>query len=188
MISAVEICSQSLVKCGMPAISSFDDGTLEAKTAKILYETIVRSILLESDWNFAVRIEVINGSVDTEGLSRYRFPLSLPVLKILSVANGNGSRNLDFKLIENEVLSDRDNLEIHYIARIPESEFPIYFIKVVVDHLASEFSLALSENLSKSDFFYQKAQRELAVARSIESRFDPDRSIRDFPLINVRNQ
>ena len=53
-LTKFDICSQALIKCGADTISSFNDGTHEANVCSVMYDTIKKSLLYYTFWNFAI--------------------------------------------------------------------------------------------------------------------------------------
>ena len=52
-VTKVDIASRALIMIGANPISSFTDGTTEALTTNTIYEEIVESTLVRSNWRFA---------------------------------------------------------------------------------------------------------------------------------------
>ena len=53
-LTKFDICSQALIKCGADTISSFADGTHESNVCSVMYDTIKKSLLYYTFWNFAI--------------------------------------------------------------------------------------------------------------------------------------
>ena len=53
-LTKFDICSQALIKCGADTISSFTDGTHESNVCSVMYDTIKKSLLYYTFWNFAI--------------------------------------------------------------------------------------------------------------------------------------
>ena len=52
-VTKVDIASRALIMIGANPIASFTDGTTEALTTNTIYEEIVESTLVRSNWRFA---------------------------------------------------------------------------------------------------------------------------------------
>ena len=58
-LSSIELCSSALVKLGAEGISSFDDGSAEARVASRLYPLARDALLSTHPWSFATRQTVL---------------------------------------------------------------------------------------------------------------------------------
>ena len=62
--SAVDICNRGLIFIGAEPITSFDDGTTEARVAANVYEDVVQSSLTNARWRFATNQQELNRLTD----------------------------------------------------------------------------------------------------------------------------
>ena len=73
-----DICSQALTKCGADTISSFADGTHESNVCSVMYDTIKKSLLYYTFWNFAVTKVQLNRLSETPSDKKFLYVFSLP--------------------------------------------------------------------------------------------------------------
>ena len=81
-----------------------------------------------------------------------------------------------------------DTVVCHYTYQPHEKEFPDYFTQSLVFELASLFAGAIARNDQLSVLYQQRAQRQLVVARSMESQTQTTRKLNTTLLIEVRNR
>ena len=58
--SAIDICNRGLILIGAEPMTSFDDGTTEARVSANVYEDILRTSLTNARWRFSTNQEQLN--------------------------------------------------------------------------------------------------------------------------------
>ena len=186
-LSNIELCSAALVKLGATGISSFSDGTAEADVAGTLYEIVRDGLLGTHPWSFATaHAELIQ--LPTAPLTDFDYAFELPTdfIKGLSAGDDGRGRGAIYQIVGNEVHSNYEEITLTYIKRAAEDIFPTYFVSALVNRLAAEFCLPLTENASRSDLLYRLADTELKLAKLIDSQQDTPPRVEDFTLIEAR--
>lgn len=186
-LSNVELCSAALVKLGAERISSFSDGTAEADVAGTLYDIVRDGLLGVHPWSFATaHAEPVQ--LPTEPLTDFEYAFELPTdfIKALSAGDDCRSRGAVYQVIGREVHTNYEKLILAYIKRADEADFPTYFVSALVNRLAAEFCLPLTENASRSELLFKVADTELKLARLIDSQQDTPPRVEDFTLIEAR--
>jgi hypothetical protein len=80
-----------------------------------------------------------------------------------------------YQIIADELHSDAEEVDLEYIARVDEAEFPPYFASALIYRLAAEFCLPLTENAMRAELLFNLAHTELRLAKMIDSqRDDPE--------------
>lgn len=186
-LSNVELCSAALVKLGAESISSFNDGTTEADIAKTLYDIIRDGLLGTHPWSFATaHAELVQ--LPTTPLTEFGYAFELPAdfIKALSAGDECRGRGAIYQVIGREVHTNYEDITLSYIKRADEADFPTYFISALVNRLAAEFCLPLTENSSRSELLYKLADTELKLAKLVDSQQDTPPRVEDFTLIEAR--
>ncbi len=183
-LTSIDICSAALVKLGAASISSFDEETTEADVANTLYEVTRDGLLGLHPWSFALDYAdlPIAKMPAADGFDT-AFGLPGDLLKSISVSGASGG-HLPYQ-IKNGVLhlAGGDVARLHYIKRPDEGDFPSYFVSALVNRLAAEFCLPLTENAARSELLFKLADAELSLAKLIDSHQDTPPRVEDFTLI-----
>lgn len=186
-LSNVELCSAALVKLGAESISSFSDGTTESDVAAALYDIVRDGLLGSHPWSFATaHAELV--LLPTPPLSDFDHAFELPAdfVKALSAGDECRSRGAVYQIIGREVHTNYEEVTLAYIKRADEADFPTYFVSALVNRLAAEFCLPLTENSSRSELLFRLAETELKLAKLIDSQQDTPPKVEDFTLIEAR--
>lgn len=186
-LSNVELCSAALVKLGAEGISSFSDGTTEADVANTLYDIVCDGLLGTHPWSFATaHAELVQ--LPTTPLTDFGYAFELPTdfIKGLSAGDECRGRGAVYQIIGREVHTNYEDITFAYIKRADEADFPAYFVSALVNRLAAEFCLPLTENSSRSELLFKLADTELKLAKLIDSQQDTPPRVEDFTLIEAR--
>ncbi len=186
-LSNVELCSAALVKLGAESISSFSDGTAEADVAGTLYDIVRDGLLGVHPWSFATaHAQLVQ--LPTAPLTDFGYAFELPAdfIKALSAGDDCRSRGAVYQVIGREVHTNYEELTFAYVKRGDEADFPTYFVSALVNRLAAEFCLPLTENASRSELLFKVADTELKLAKLIDSQQDTPPRVEDFTLIEAR--
>lgn len=186
-LSSIELCSSALLKLGAEVISSFEDGTTEARVASHLYPLTRDALLCAHPWSFATRQTQLARLVD-QPTANFRYAHQLPTdyLKALSAGEHGVGRGLTFQIVSRQLHSDAATVILTYVYQPTEGDFPAYFNAALVARLAAEFCLPLTENSSRAERLARLSDAELKVARLIDSQQDTPPRFEDFSLIRAR--
>lgn len=186
-LSNVELCSAALVKLGAAGISSFDDGTTEADVVKALYDIIRDGLFGLHPWSFATAHAALI-LLPTSPVTDFDYAFALPAdfIKALSAGDEERGRGAVYQIIGNELHTNYEEITLAYIRRADEAIFPTYFVSALINRLAAEFCLPITENTSRSDLLFKLADTELRLAKLIDSQQDTPPRIEDFTLIEAR--
>ncbi len=190
--SALTLSRRALMKLGAIHITSFGEGTPEANIAAEIYPPTRDMLLSTHPWSFASKRRPIAGDQNwSSSNATNSFFLPSDFLRVISataldVPTGRAP-SLHYTINGDTLQTDSDRVFLHYIARVPASLWPSFFQNVMIDHLAAEFCLPLTENTSRTEFLSRRAERSLQRAKLIDSQQDSPRRIDDFSLIDVRD-
>lgn len=186
-LSNIELCSAALVKLGAESITSFNDGTTESDVAKTLYDIARDGLIGAHPWSFATaHAELVK--LPNKPLTDFENAFALPAdfIKALSAGDECRGRGAEYQVIGREVHANYEEITFAYIKRADEVDFPTYFVSALVNRLAAEFCLPLTENASRSELLYKLADTELKLAKLIDSQQDTPPRVEDFTLIEAR--
>ena len=187
-LSSVELCSAALVKLGAASISSFNEGTTEAEVAKTLYDVVRDGLIGLHPWSFATAHAELTLLPTTPSTDfDYAFDLPTDLIKVVSAGDEERGRGAVFQIIGRELHSNHEEITLTYIKRADEADFPAYFVSALINRLAAEFCLPLTENASRADLLFKLADTELRLAKLIDSQQDTPPRIEDFTLIEARS-
>ncbi|MDF2780399.1 MAG: uncharacterized protein K0S96_203, partial [Geminicoccaceae bacterium] len=92
-LNSIELCSSALIKLGADSISSFEDGTAEARVAARLYPLARDAMLCAHPWSFATKkaeLARLAGPPATDFAYAYQLPNDL--LQALSAGDAGRGR------------------------------------------------------------------------------------------------
>ena len=185
--NSIELCSSALIKLGADGISSFEDGTAEARVAVRLYPLVRDAMLSAYPWSFATK-KVELARLVTPPVTDFAYAYQLPIdfLKALSAGGNARSRGAIYQIVNRQLHSNVDSIVLSYVFRPSEGDFPAYFAAALVTRLAAEFCLPLTENTSRADRFTRLAEDELRLAKLVDSQQDTPPKVEDFTLLEAR--
>ncbi len=185
--SSISLCSKALLKIGASSITSFEEGTAEGEVAANLYPYIRDGLLSSYPWSFAVA-QVRLGRLETAPLADYRYAYLLPsdLLRIISAGSQGRGRGVEYRVVEDKLHTDMPEVNLTYIYRPDESVFPAYFCEALINKLAFEFCIPLTESSTRAEFLSKIAEDSVSRARSIDAQQDTPGRFEDFTLVEVR--
>ena len=173
MTSSIKMASNALVLLGDEPLSSFDDATAGATIANQLYETSYLAILSNFRWRFATKtIQLSRLSTKQDSIYSFAFQLPSDLLYLIKVDNSS-----KYEIYGNELHSNHNTIIIDYIYRVDETNLPPYFIKMFEFYLAMQFSIPLTGDIEKSNFYRLAYEVEMKRARFSDSTQRPSDAI-----------
>jgi hypothetical protein len=186
-LTALELCSRALLRIGTQAIASLDDGTAEAEIASGLYGGTRDALLSAHPWSFATGQEALPRLAAVPAADfRCAFQLPPGFLRALSAGGAGSGRGLAYRLLEDRLHADAEQVTLTYVFRPDESGFPAFFAAALVARLSAEFCIPLTENTARAQLLANQAEAELRAARRADSQQATTRALGNFPLIAVR--
>lgn len=182
MASDIDIASNALQMIGAKSISSFDDPGAGAAVAKALYEGLLTALLTTTYWGFAMKKQSLNQLSQTP-LNEFKFAYQIPTdsLKIERIYP-----RIFYKIYRDLIYTDASSIDIDYAFRPDTSSLPSYFVLAFTYHLASEFSLSVTDNEQKNALYEDKYRRQLGTAFTADAQQHPQTAIIDSPFTDVR--
>lgn len=187
-LSAIALSSRALLKIGAATIASFDEGSAEAEVAANLYPSIRDALLSAHPWNFATG-QVALPRLAAAPLADYSHAYQLPAdfLRALSAGIGGQGFGVPYRIAENRLHADADELVLTYIFRPDELSFPPFFDQALITRLAAEFCIPLTESTTRAGLLYRLSEDEFRRAKLADGQQDTPQAITDFPLVEVRS-
>ena len=183
----ISICSKALLKIGASSITSFEDGTAEAEVAGNLYPYIRDALLSSYPWSFALT-QVKLARLEEGPIADFQYAYMLPsdFLRIVSAGSGGRSRGLEYKIVKDCLYSNLAQINLTYLRRPDEENFPAYFTEALINKLAYEFCIPLTESSTRAEFLSKIAEDSVSRARSIDAQQSTPSCFEDFSLVEVR--
>lgn len=187
ILNAIGICSRALTKLGAKTISSFSENSTEATVVNQLYDTTVNALLSSYPWRFALAQKKL-ARLNLSPAADFRFSYALPndCIRIISAGQTTRGSGLNYRVFNNQLHANAEQVILTYITRPTEDKFPAFFIQAVVAKLAAVFCLPLTESTARTDYLKKEADAEIAHARLIDSHQAVPTCFQDFSLIEVR--
>ena len=185
--TAISLCSRALIKIGAKGIVSFNENTAESEVAMHLYSSVRDALLSAHPWRFAMAQTRLPRLVQAPSAD-YTYAYQLPVdfLRVLSAGTGQKGQGIDYRIHENKLHTDAENVMLTYLFRPEEQAFPPFFDQVLIARLAAEFCLPLTESTSRAEFLTKIANEEFQQVKLVDAQQAVPNAIEDFPLIGVR--
>lgn len=173
----IEIASQACLAAGLNPITSFSQGTAEAKFCAQWYEVIVESELSLYKWRFATKTKDLSTSVlvdapDTEYDTAYQLPSGIMSIDTVLV----GDRPINYDRYQDQIHTNgtsQDTVIVKYRYRADEQYWNPYFKLLVIYRLATmlSYSIARKDDIAASmkllaDEHWRRAKTEDAQAQT----------------------
>lgn len=184
MTTALSICASALLMIGADEISSFEEGSREAKLCANLYDVTLEELLQLYPWRFAVTQKKL-GKLTEKPLFGFSHAYQLPA-NMLRLLGADTPQN--HRIFEDCLYTNAEPMSITYIQRPPESRLPAYFTRVMELKMAEILALALQEDATKSRMMAEKAHAQTLRARGIDAQQQTTPILADsnFALIGAR--
>jgi hypothetical protein len=186
-VTSIDLCSRALVKIGASSISSFDEGTAEAHVAASIYPAIRDGLLSAHPWNFALAQRRL-AKLAASPIADYESGFALPEdsLRIISAGAGARGRGLAYRIQQRTLYTNAEDVVLTYVFRATEADFPPFFNLALIDRLAAEFCIPLTDSTSRWAGLYKIAEDELRRARLTDAQEDTPPYFEDFTLTEGR--
>ncbi len=190
----IEICNAAFAKIGARPITSFTDGTVESDAASALYEITFDELLASHPWKFALK---------SAGLGIYDNPVpqitptpllegdvvwALPndYLRLVSVIDALRKVAVNYKVVGDYIHATSGSLHAYYIGTVSAQNLPSFFKALLINKLAAEFCLPVTESSSRADSLLKLFEKQFNKARTLDDRSDSPQRFDSFSLIDAR--
>lgn len=183
----LSLCSQALLKIGASTIDSYEDGTAEAEISVNLYPLVRDGLLASYPWRFALAQTTLNRlCVNPLADYKYAYQLPLDLLRIISAGRGARGKGIEYRMAENTLHTNSEQVLLTYIFRPEEQSLPAFFVEALVSKLAAEFCLPLTESTSRAEYLTKRSEEDIKKARLIDAQQDTPQCFEDFTLVEAR--
>ncbi len=200
--SDVEICSAAVVLLGLAPISSLS-ATARGRTCGSIYPILKDRLLSEYPWRFVMEKAQLS-RLSTAPINEWKYAYQLP-----SAAKKGGPFVVwdddttgliplkRFEIFSDTLYTDVEEVYIDYrdLANVTESDFPAYFVQLLVYAMAAEAAEPLTESNTKAEHWHRVAYGNpqeqgkggyYRTARNVDSSQQPPQRVEDFSLITAR--
>ena len=177
--TAIDICNRGLIFIGAEPITSFDDGTTEARVAANVYEDVVQTSLTNARWRFATNQQTLNRLTDAP-TARFDLAYQQPNDTLIIHAVTVNDSPIEYQIYGDMIYADTtttDTVVADYTFRQEEQFFPSYFIMAVAYSLAQIFATSIARDGSLTQTMATLADRAMLKARSVDSQQQTTRKL-----------
>lgn len=191
MTGKVEIVNIALARLGESPIQSFEEGSVPANTARLVYDAARRSTLRDYNWNFALTTATL-ARLD-EKPDDFHFAFALPAdclravrLRRPGVPDFREAASPHFVLRGGRLFSREPKALLEYVRDVTnEADFDSKFIEAFSYKLASELAMSVkgSTDLMAS---YSNAYQALVNRAATESAWEEKEQKPANPYLDAR--
>jgi hypothetical protein len=156
--SKIDVASQALARLGEPSISSFEEDSDTAEKVNLLYETTILALFSSFDWSFAKTKTLLEIDAAALPVNEWTRGFLMPDLRTNRVGKPLGVYNstsvgagyvFQYEAHDRWIFTNETLCVLEYIRRVPEIQWPGYFLQLAVEALAATLALPITENASK---------------------------------------
>lgn len=176
----IEICSAALVRVGAGPITTLSGAASSNTAARNLYPSVRRDLLSGYRWRFATKFVTLerlsNLPLTDQYDSAYQLPSGTETLWSVTI----DGELVDYDRSEGLVFLDAQSTStvVGEVGFIPdEHSWPGYFRTLVELQLAAALAVPIAEDTQKATYYENKALRQYAQARTLDSQTRTARKI-----------
>ena len=183
MASKVDIVSNALLLVGHTAISSFDaDQGAGATVGSALFDSTLQYMLSTTYWRFSVKQQQLS-RLSAVPLANWQYAHQIPVD---SITIHRLTPRCNYQIFEDKIYSNQQDLWADYTYQVGAEALPLYFVKCLEYKLAADFSISISNDVSKKQIWESQYQNEIRIAMAADAKSHPPEAIQDQPFTDVR--
>jgi len=183
MATKIGTISNALLLIGDKTINSLDEGSFRATVASNLYDNIYESELMSHPWGFCRKMQTLALTTQTPVTSEWRNIYQIPT-DLISIFRVHPRS--DYEIYGDKIYSNQPSLVLDYHSKIPESQWPNYFAKLMEYALAKEFAIPIREDTGMAQLMNQLYIGQGQKSRAVESKQRIQRPIQSQPFIQAR--
>jgi hypothetical protein len=191
MATKFTIASQALLKIGGTPITTFDGTDRQSVVVSNLYEDTKKGLMYYTFWNFATHKVELSQLVETPTDKTYKIAYQLPgdYIRVKGVFDSAGRLRGDYSVENNKIYASFNPLNLEYIRLKDESDFPPFFVEVLIAKLAYEICEGVTGVGTLQDRLANEFERKLAKAMTVDGQETPPQkiiAIDDARLVRAR--
>ena len=186
--TAIKVCSRASILMGGSAISSFEDGTVEADVCDAMYEDLARASLTNTRWRFSTNQSVLN-RIATAPTGRFDAAYQLPSGMIMLNALTVNDLPIEYDIYGDKAFCNAvaaDTVIADYIFRAVEAHWPPYFTIAVEFSMAALLAVSVARDAQLASLMEQKANLYMMQARRLDSQQQTTRKLNTSRFIAQR--
>lgn len=199
--TAVQICSNALIRLGASPIQSFTEGTDIATTCDTIYSMKKEFMLASYPWRFTKKFIQLSRLV-TAPTAQWTYQFTLPADRITAglpaVYSTGGTYAIpvqDYTIIGNVLMTHQPEAWVEYQAMVDESLWAPYFVELMTYIMMDELCFNVSDNANLKQIIQQTAYGTPSAggvgglygkAMNLDSRDNPTTMILDSVLLEAR--
>lgn len=168
MATKVEIISFAFTNLGRGPISDIDNSAPpEVIDASKKYEILLEDTLGAHPWRFATFTRNLNKLTAVPPVESFSTAFQLPADYLNLEQTRPKTR---FRIYENKIYANQEELQIDYRAKVTESEFPPWFTLYMVYILTENMAMEITQQMSIQQKWEKTAARKFIQARYNDSQ------------------
>lgn len=184
MASKIDLVSNALVLIGDSPLTSLTGTSRAQEVANKLYDNIVQNELTKFRWGFARKKAQISLTTDVPVDDEYRSIYQLPTDRLFII---KVYPNQNYQLYGDKLYANTsDALYVDYIYNVPETEWPVYFSKMIEYALAKDFATSIRDSAAARQEMAAEYVNASRMARFTDSLQYPQTPIQSNPFVDVR--
>tara|TARA_B100000029_G_scaffold117531_2_gene110735 strand:- start:4248 stop:4823 length:576 start_codon:yes stop_codon:yes gene_type:complete len=179
MATKFTIASQALIKVGGTPITTFDGTDRQSVVVSNLYDDTKKGLLYYTFWNFATHKVQLSSLVETPTDPNFTYAYQLPgdYVRVKGVFDSAGGFRTDYAVENNKIYATHNPLYLEYIREMDESNFPPFFIEVLISKLAFEVCEGVTGVGTLNDRLGREFESKLAKAMVVDGQETPPQNI-----------
>ena len=180
-VTKFTIATQALLKVGGTPITTFDGTDRQSVVVSNMYEDTKKSLLYYTFWNFATEKTQLAKLSESIADASYDYVYQLPgdTVRVKGIFDISGNNSSDFSVEKSRIFSNMNPMYVEYIQEKDESDFPPFFVEVLIAKLAFEICEAVTGVGTLQDRLAKDYERKLQVAKTVDGQENPPSSIVD---------
>jgi len=167
----IGICNLALRKLKLKTITALTEENDSARTMTDIYEYILKEVLCEHPWNFAIKRVLLDTPSGTAPVYEFTYAFDLPVdcLRVI-----NTEDNVKYQVENGKLLCDSSTVNIKYIYYCDDvTLYSQNFIAVFALRLAYEMAYSQAGSPEMRQILAQDDARKLGKSKSVDGQESP---------------
>ena len=181
MANKLDVVNKAMALLGEAPITDFTGD--KGQAINTLYDLIKETFLTSARWRFATKKAAI--AVDlTAPLNEWTYRHAMPTDLLMLIRIYNVGQ---WEVYEDWIYTNTSGIEVDYIYSSAEKDWPVYAEWALVNEVAYQLALSITNKLSIVDRLQVKARETLNQAMFKDAQSRPATSIRQKPFVQIRN-